>query len=90
MRFQVIKTTDKLLVCSLQCIVRIDFIQASRINQAEHHITKFGLCLFFVHLTYLSFKLAYLFLYLAPYLLTLSPVKPYIAGLFLNAIRFNQ
>ena len=88
--FYIVESVDELLVGAFQCIVRIDFVEAGSIDEAEHDIAEFGFSLFFIHVGDFSLEFLDFFFYLIPHLLAFLPVKSYIAGLVLDTIGLDE
>ena len=90
MFLQIIEAADEFLVGTFQGIVGIDFIEACRIDEAEHDVTEFGFCFLLVHVGYLCLEFSEFFFHLIPYLFPFFPVEAYIAGLVLNAVSLDE
>ena len=89
-RFYIVEAVDELLVGLFQRIVRIDFVEAGSIDEAEHDIAEFSFSLFFIHVGDFSLEFLDFFFYLIPHLLAFLPVKSYITGLVLDTIGLDE
>ena len=84
------ETLDKLLICTLQRIFRIDTIEATSIDKREEQIANLALQLIAVISSQLCLYLGNLFVYLIPNILLLLPIEACGCRLFANSKGLNH
>ena len=90
MLFDIVETTDKLLIRHLQRIVGIELIQSGGIDDSKKKITQLLLGLLLVFLAQLGLELIQLFTNLTPDVLLVFPIETHVAGLVLNAVGLDE
>ena len=89
-RFYIVEAVDELLVGLFQRIVRIDFVEAGSVDEAEHDIAEFSFSFFLIHVVDFCLELPDFFFYLIPHLFAFFPVESYIACLVLDAVGLDE
>ena len=90
MFLNIVETADELLVGMLQCIVRIQVVEAGCIDDGKEEIAQLTGRLFFILTFQFCFQLIQLLAHFLPHVGLIFPVEAYVTGFVLNAVGLDE